>query len=99
MTNRKEKIDIYANKLKDWDDKVQNIEAKIKDQKSEMKGELKSKAEEKIKNLRTKLKDAEQKLHQEENEPENFWEDLQKGIEHNWKELESTVKNVAAHIQ
>jgi len=99
MTNRKEKIDMYANKLKDWDDKVQDIEARIKDRKNEMEGELKSKAEEKIKTLRNKLKDAEQKLHQEESEPDNFWEDLQKGIEHNWNELESTVKKVASHIQ
>ena len=45
MTNRKEKIDMYANKLKDWDDKVQDIEARLKDRKNEMEGELKSKAE------------------------------------------------------
>ena len=90
---------MYAKKLKDWDDKVQNIETKITEQKNEMKNELKTKAEEKISDLRKKLKDAEQKLHDEKNEPENFWEDLQKGIETNCKELESTIKNVAAPMQ
>jgi DNA repair exonuclease SbcCD ATPase subunit len=95
MTNRKEKIDMYAKKLKNWDDKVQNIETKITEQRNEMKDELKSKAEEKIGDLRNKLKNAEQKLQDDKNDPDNFWEDLQKGIETNWEELKSTVKNVA----
>ena len=47
MTNRKEKIDMYANKLKSWDEKVQKIEARIKDQKAELEADLKNKAEEK----------------------------------------------------
>ena len=98
MTNRKEKIDMYANKLKDWNDKIQNFEANLKEQKDELEENLKKQAEEKINSLKNKLDDAERKLKSTENEPESFWEDIQKGIETNWKELELTVKDVVSPL-
>lgn len=90
MTDRKEKIDMYGNKLKEWDEKIIEAQKHV----SDLKGDLKDEAAGKIGKLRSKLKSAEEKLQNEENEPKNFWDDLQNEIKKSWTELEETMKNV-----
>ena len=90
MTYRKDKIDEYAAKLKEWDNKVREAEAKIAD----LREDMKSRTAKEIKNLKVKLNDAQKRLQNGKNEPENFWDDLQKGIEANWKELEIAMQKV-----
>jgi len=90
MTYRKDKIDEYAAKLKEWDNKVREAEAKIAD----LREDMKSRTAKEIKNLKVKLNDAQKRLQNGKNEPDNFWDDLQKGIEANWKELEIAMQKV-----
>lgn len=90
MTYRKDKIDEYAAKLKEWDNKVREAEAKIAD----LREDMKSRTAKEIENLKVKLNDAQKRLQNGKNEPDNFWDDLQKGIEANWKELETAMQKV-----
>ncbi|MEJ2493733.1 MAG: hypothetical protein P8Y79_05340 [Ignavibacteriaceae bacterium] len=90
MTYRKDKIDEYAAKLKEWDNKVREAEAKIAD----LREDMKSRTAKEIENLKVKLNDAQKRLQNGKNEPDNFWDDLQKGIEANWKELEIAMQKV-----
>lgn len=90
MIDRKAKIEQYADKLKEWDSKLQKAELKIND----LKDDMKSSAAKQIESLRNKLKDARRKLTNNGEDSGNSWSDIEKGIEENWKKLETSVKNV-----
>lgn len=90
MIDRKAKIEQYADKLKEWDSKLQKAELKIND----LKDDMKSSAAKEIESLRNKLKDARRKLTNNGEDSGNSWSDIEKGIEENWKKLETSVKNV-----
>ncbi len=90
MIDRKAKIEQYADKLKEWDSKLQKAELKIND----IKDDMKSSAAKQIESLRNKLKDARRKLNNNGEDYGNSWSDIEKGIEENWKKLETSVKNV-----
>ncbi|MFO7525042.1 MAG: hypothetical protein R6W68_06275 [Ignavibacteriaceae bacterium] len=90
MIDRKAKIELYADKLKEWDSKLQKAEMKMND----VKDDMKSGAAKQIESLRNKLKDARRKLNNNGKDSGNSWSDIEKGIEENWKKIETSVKNV-----
>ena len=90
MIDRKAKIEQYADKFKEWDSKLQKAELKI----TGLKDDMKSSAAKQIESLRNKLKDARRKLTNNGEDSGNSWSDIEKGIEENWKKLETSVKNV-----
>jgi vacuolar-type H+-ATPase subunit H len=53
MTNRKDKIDEYANKLKKWDERIIEAEKNL----AELADDMKDSAKKEINNLKTQITD------------------------------------------
>ena len=90
MTNRKEKIDEYANKLKEWDERIIDAEKNL----AELAGDMKESAEKEIENLKAQIKEMKEKLNKGDSKTDNFIDDFNKGFEKNWIQLQETIKSI-----
>ena len=95
MTNRRDKIDEYANKLKKWDERIVEAEKNL----AELTDDMKDNAKKEIENLKAHIKDAKEKLNRDNFETDNIFDELNKGLENNWKQLQETMKNVYSPLQ
>ena len=92
MTDRKEFIRKFAERLNKWDDKLIEGENKIEN----INSDLKESAKKQLDDIREKIEKAKQELDETKDEPTNTWEELQKGIEANWNQFESTMKKISS---
>lgn len=88
MEDRKIFIDKMVTKLKEWDTKIQKLEAKIDAAGTEVKAEYRQQ----IKELRIKKEEAQQKLKKLQTASESSWEELKEGIEKSSKIFGDSVK-------
>lgn len=88
MEDRKKYIDKMAVTLKEWDTKIQKLEAKIDAAGAEVKTEYRQQ----IKELRLKKEEAQQKLKKLQAASEGSWEELKKGIDKSSKIFGDSVK-------
>ena len=89
MEDRKAYIDKLAAKLKDWDDEILKLEAKVKTSSADAKVKL----NEQIKELKEKKEAARQKFNQIKEAGDDAWAEIKAGTEKSLKTLENSFKN------
>ncbi len=95
MTDRKETIDKYADKLKEWDEKIIDAEKNL----AEIKDDIKESAKKEIDNLKMQLNDAKEKLKSDDSKKEDLFDEINKGLEKHWGHLQGTMKSVYFPMQ
>jgi len=95
MDNESVNLDDIAAKLNELDSVLIEIEAKIENRKEEMKETV----HKEVKILRDQIHEAKEHINESSENPDNFWRDLEDGIEHSWQELEAAMKNILSSIK
>lgn len=85
--DRKAYIDKMAAQLKEWDDKIQELEEKARTTKAEASSEL----SQRIEDLRKRRKAAQDKLKELREASEDAWKDIRKGAQKSWKEMQKAL--------
>lgn len=90
MENRKEYIDLMANKLKEWDDEILKLENEAKSAKGKVKIEMQKQIDE----MNLVKIEAKQKFKEIEEVGQDSWEDIKAGAEITFDALDNYVKKV-----
>lgn len=88
MNSRKQYIDKMAGKLKEWDNKIMQLEQKAKMKKTEASIETKQKLE----NLRQKRDEGKEKLTELRESGSEAWEEMKTGFEKSWKDIKVSMQ-------
>jgi len=89
MEDRKAYIDKLSAKLKEWDDDILKLEAKV----NTASAEAKVKLHEQIKDLKEKKEAARLKFNQIKEAGDDAWAEIKAGTEKSLKTLENSFKN------
>jgi len=95
MEDRTVYIDKLAAQLKEWDSKIQNLETKVDQAKSDAKGEYKNQIDE----LKTKKESISQNLQQIRDAGGDTWMQLKQGADETWKQLQSSLDRIADNLR
>ena len=95
MENRKEYIDKMAARLKEWDNEILRMEAKVISAKADVKAEY----HKQLMELLNKKDVIQQKLQHIKDASEDAWMELKSGTESSWEIMEDAIKNAWLKIK
>jgi uncharacterized coiled-coil DUF342 family protein len=95
MTTRHEYIEKLKNKLDEWDNEIDELEAKAQQTGAELKFEL----EDQIASLKLKRDQARLKISEIMNASEEAWEDLKAGADEAWNNLKQAIEKAWSHYK
>ncbi|MGB5677450.1 MAG: hypothetical protein WBN36_06525 [Gammaproteobacteria bacterium] len=95
MTTRHEYIEKLKIKLDEWDNDIDELEAKALKTKSEVKYEV----EDQVKSLRLKRDLARMKMSEIKDASEEAWEDLKEGADEAWLSLKEAMDKAWSHYK
>lgn len=95
MTTRHEYIEKLKIKLDEWDNDIDELEAKTLRAKSEIKYEV----EDQMKSLRLKRDLARMKMSEIKDASEEAWEDLKEGADEAWLSLKEGIDKAWSHYK
>lgn len=95
MADRTAYIDKMAAQLKEWDAKIQKLEADATSAADGVAADI----QEQINKARSKKDEAQQKLDAVRQAGENAWEELKDGVDQSWKILGDAVKSAADKLK
>ncbi|MGB5279443.1 MAG: hypothetical protein WBO16_13915 [Gammaproteobacteria bacterium] len=95
MTTRHEYIEKLKIKLDEWDNDIDELEAKALKTKSEIKYEV----EDQVKSLRLKRDLARMKMSEIKDASEEAWEDLKEGADEAWLSLKEAMDKAWSHYK
>jgi len=95
MQDRKAYIDKMAAQLKEWDDKIQELQVKAEKAKTDAKTEY----QKEIQQLRQKRDEAQNKLNQLQQASDEAWQELRAGAEKSWNDLKRAFENARSKFE
>lgn len=95
MQDRKQYIDKMAAQLKEWDDKIQKLQAKA----DKAKADARTEYQKEMQQLQQKRTEARDKLQQLQQAGDEAWEELKTGAEKSWNDLKSAFENAKAKFE
>ena len=95
MSKREEFISKMGNRLKEWNEELDNLEEKVLTVKSELQGKYRQQ----IVDLRKKREDAEKKLEEIKATGEGAWENMKGESERAWTALKDGYTAFKSHYQ
>ena len=95
MSERTEYIDKLAAQLKEWDDDVQKLEAKMKNAEADAKEKYRAQVED----LQQKKEEANRKLSEIKEAGDSAWMELKAGTEKAFETMKNSVKNALSELR
>jgi uncharacterized coiled-coil DUF342 family protein len=95
MTTRHKYIEKLKNKLDEWDNEIDELEAKAQQTGAELKFEL----EDQIASLKLKRDQARLNISEIMNASEEAWEDLKEGADEAWTNLKQAIEKAWSHYK
>lgn len=95
MTTRHEYIEKFKEKLDEWDDDIDELEAKAQIAKADLKYEY----EDQMTSLRLKRDLAKLKMSEIKDASEDAWEDLKEGTDEAWHNLKEALEKAWSHYK
>lgn len=95
MQDRKDYIDKMAAQLKEWDDKIQELQMRA----DKAKAEAKTEYQRELQQLRQKRAEAQNTLSQLQQASDEAWEELKGGAEKSWRDLKSAFEKAKSKFE
>lgn len=94
MEDRKTYIDKLAAQLKEWDSKIEELEARGQKVTAEARKEF----SEEIEGLRKKKAETQEKLKNLREAGDSAWQDIKQGAEKSWKEMQNAFERAKSKL-
>ncbi|BFN37546.1 hypothetical protein [Fidelibacter multiformis] len=95
MSEREVYIEKMAAKLKEWDAKIEKLEAKARNAQADVKKEY----DEQIREMKTQREKVQNKIHKLRESGDDAWDELKAGLEKSWKTLGDTFDRVFKRLK